>query len=145
MSANTLTASKQINIGKLAQSSGVNAKLIRYYESIGLLPEARRTEAGYRLYSQSDIERLRFVRRSRSLGFGIDDIRQLISLWQNQNRASSEVKHLAMGHVQALEAKIAEMQAMSDVLRELAQRCQGDDQPNCPILHNLAQTNLASL
>ena len=128
-----------MNIGKLAAASGVNAKLIRYYESIGLLPEAGRTEAGYRLYTARDVERLRFVRRARSLGFGIDEIRQLLGLWQDQTRASAEVKQLAMGHVQALEAKIAEMQSMVDVLNDLARHCHGDARPDCPILRDLAQ------
>ncbi|PKL75913.1 MAG: Cu(I)-responsive transcriptional regulator, partial [Candidatus Melainabacteria bacterium HGW-Melainabacteria-1] len=121
-----------------ARASGVNAKLIRYYESIGLLPAAGRTEAGYRVYSASDVERLRFVKRSRSLGFGMDEIKQLLSLWQDQSRASAEVKQLALSHLQTLEAKLAEIQSMVDVLRKLAAHCHGNEQPDCPILHDLA-------
>ena len=135
----TMDQTVLINIGQLAKAGGVNAKLIRYYESIGVLPAAERTEAGYRLYDSRDIERLRFVRRARSLGFGMDEIRQLLSLWQDQTRASAEVKHLALDHVQTLEAKIAEMQSMVDVLRNLSEHCHGDERPDCPILHDLAR------
>lgn len=133
-----LTTHHSFNIGQLAKASGVNAKLIRYYESIGVLPEAERTEAGYRVYSQRDVEMLRFVKRARGLGFGMDEIRQLLGLWQDQHRASAEVKLLALEHVSALESKIAEMQSMVDVLRDLAVRCHGDGRPDCPILQDLA-------
>lgn len=125
-------------ISSLARASGVNAKLIRYYESIGLLPEAERTEAGYRLYGPRDVDRLRFVRRARSLGFGIEEIRHLLSLWQDQDRASAEVKQLALGHIEALETKIAELQSMVDLLKQLAESCHGDQRPDCPILSDLA-------
>lgn len=141
----TTLAETGMNIGKLAKASGVNAKLIRYYESIDLLPPAGRTEAGYRQYSHQDIERLRFIRRARALGFGMPEIRQLLSLWQNEGRASADVKQLALQHIQDLESRIAEMQTMVSVLSALAQSCHGDNSPDCPILENLAAaTGLSS-
>ena len=103
------------------------------------MPQAGRSEAGYRRYERRDIERLRFVKRARSLGFGLDEIGQLLGLWQDTGRASAEVKQLALGHVRALTAKIAELQSMVDVLGALAADCHGDERPDCPILRDLAQ------
>lgn len=128
---------KPLTIGQLAQSSGVNAKMIRYYESIGLIPEAQRSESNYRLYQANDVHRLRFIHRSRKLGFGIEQIRVLMALWQDQGRASSEVKALALEHVSTLKERIAEMQSMVDALENLAHQCHGDDRPDCPILADL--------
>ncbi|HET8727029.1 MAG TPA: Cu(I)-responsive transcriptional regulator [Alphaproteobacteria bacterium] len=128
-----------MNIGQAAKTSGVNAKLIRYYESIGLIPEAGRTASGYRVYMPNDVNTLRFIKRARSLGFPIERIQLLVSLWQDRSRASADVKRIALEHVAELEAKVAELQAMSGTLRELAEACHGDDRPDCPILHDLAE------
>jgi MerR family copper efflux transcriptional regulator len=127
-----------MTIGDAAKASGVNAKLIRYYESIGLIPEAGRTASGYRVYSDRDVNVLRFVKRARTLGFGIERIQKLVGLWQDRSRCSSEVKRIAMQHIDELEAKIAELQAMRDTLHELADACHGDHRPDCPILKDLA-------
>jgi MerR family transcriptional regulator, copper efflux regulator len=129
-----------MNIGDAAKASGVSAKLIRYYESIGLIPEAGRTASGYRVYTAAEVNTLRFIKRARTLGFSIERIQHLVGLWQDKARASSEVKHIALEHVTELEAKIAEMQAMRDALRELADACHGDHRPDCPILRDLADT-----
>lgn len=128
-----------MNIGKAAKSSGINAKLIRHYESIGIIPKAGRTEAGYRVYSESDVHILSFVRRARGLGFSMKEIKKLVSLWRNRARASSEVKALAQSHIKELEGKILELEAMRDTLRHLARNCHGDNRPECPILENLAK------
>lgn len=127
----------RLTIGQLAKASGVTAKMIRYYESIALIPEAQRSEGNYRLYQDNDIHRLRFVQRARKLGFGIEQIRVLMALWQDQKRSSSEVKALALDHVAELKARIAEMQSMVSALEDLACKCQGDDRPECPILESL--------
>lgn len=127
-----------MNIGEASRASGVGAKLIRYYESIGLIPEAGRTAAGYRVYSVNDVNVLRFIKRARTLGFSIERIQRLVGLWQDRNRPSAEVKRVALDHVAELEAKIAELRAMSDTLKELASACHGDDRPDCPILRDLA-------
>ena len=129
------------NIGEAAELSGVSAKMIRHYESIGLIPEAGRTFAGYRLYTEADIHRLRFIKRSRSLGFSTRQIETLLGLWNNRSRASAEVKKLAQAHADELAAKIAEMQAMQRTLQDLARRCHGDGRPECPILDDLAMAD----
>lgn len=126
------------NIGEAAELSGVSAKMIRHYESIGLIPEAGRTFAGYRIYSDADVHRFRFIKRARALGFSIKQIEALLGLWNNRSRASSEVKKLAQAHADELSLKIAEMQAMQRTLQDLASRCHGDDRPECPILDDLA-------
>ncbi|MBK4722025.1 Cu(I)-responsive transcriptional regulator [Azospirillum sp. YIM DDC1] len=128
-----------MNIGEAAKASGMSAKLIRYYESIGLISEAGRTVSGYRVYTRQEVNILRFVKRARTLGFSIERIRQLVGLWQNKQRASAEVKRVALEHVAELEAKITEMQAMADTLKELADACQGDHRPDCPILKDLEE------
>lgn len=127
-----------LNIGQAAEASGVSAKSIRHYEDSGLIAKAQRTFANYRLYTQSDVHTLRFIRSARSLGFSIADIGKLLQLWQNQKRSSADVKKLALQHVAELETKIREMQAMSDTLKQLAQSCHGDARPDCPILQDLA-------
>lgn len=129
-----------MTIGELAKSSGVNAKLIRHYESIGLIPKASRTNSGYRIYSKTDIQFLRFIKRARGLGFSMKEIKKLIGLWRNKSRASKEVKALVLTHLKALETKILEMQEMADSLRLLARNCNGDARPDCPILSNLEIT-----
>jgi MerR family gold-responsive transcriptional activator of gol and ges genes len=126
-----------MTIGELAKSSGVNAKLIRHYESIGLVPKPSRTESGYRNYSKADIQFLKFIRRARGLGFSIKEIKKLLGLWRNKTRASKEVKALALTHIKALETKVLEMQEMAESLRILAKNCHGDSRPDCPILSNL--------
>ena len=126
------------NIGEAAQLSGVSAKMIRHYEGIGLIPAAGRTFAGYRLYGEADLHRLRFIKRARSLGFSIKHIEALLSLWNDPKRASRDVKRLAQLHADELEQKIREMEAMQRTLRNLAQRCHGDDRPDCPVLDDLA-------
>ena len=127
-----------MNIGEAAKASGINAKLIRYYESIGLIPEAGRTASGYRVYTPNDVNVLRFIKRARTLGFGIERIQTLVGLWQDRSRSSAEVKRIALDHVAELEAKIADLRAMSDTLKHLAHACHGDDRPDCPILRDLA-------
>ncbi len=126
------------NIGEAAKRTGVSAKMIRHYEAIGLLPAADRTFAGYRIYDAADLHRIRFIRRARGLGFAMKDIATLLGLWDDRTRASAEVKTLALAHVAELDAKIAEMDAMRRTLRDLAERCAGDDRPQCPILEDLA-------
>ena len=127
------------NIGEAARLSGVSAKMIRHYESIGLIPPAGRTFAGYRLYNEADLHRLAFIRRARGLGFSIKQIEALLGLWDDRSRASAEVKRLAQAHVDELAEKIAEMQAMQRTLQDLARRCHGDERPECPILEDLAK------
>lgn len=126
-----------MNIGELAKSSGVNAKLIRHYESIGLIAKATRSDSGYRQYNDMDVHILRFVKRCRSLGFSMKEIKKLMSLWKNQARASSEVKNLAQAHISQLEEKITELQAVVDTLKNLAKSCRGNNRPDCPILEDL--------
>lgn len=128
-----------MTIGELARASGVNAKLIRYYESIGLIPEPERNDGNYRVYTSTAIHQLTFIKRSRSLGFSLPEIEKLLGLWQDKQRPSAEVKALALNHVQALEDRIAEMRAMADTLLSLASHCHGDDRPDCPILEDLAK------
>ncbi len=130
-----------MNIGELAKTSGVNAKLIRHYEAIGLIPKASRTEAGYRVYSENDIQFLRFIKRARSLGFSMKEIKKLVGLWRNKSRASREVKAMALAHVQTLEKKIREMQEMADNLKTLARNCHGDGRPDCPIIKGLEENH----
>jgi MerR family transcriptional regulator, copper efflux regulator len=127
-----------MTIGQAAKSSAVSAKMIRHYESIGLLPKAHRTDAGYRLYDETDVHTLRFIQRARSLGFPLETIRTLLALWRNRRRSSAQVKDLAQRHVAELERKIAEMQAMVRTLKHLAHNCHGDERPDCPILDDLA-------
>ncbi|MBV6321050.1 Cu(I)-responsive transcriptional regulator [Duganella violaceipulchra] len=127
-----------MNIGQAAAASGVTAKMIRYYESIALIPPGKRSEAGYRIYGDNDLHALRFVKRGRSLGFSLEQIRELLSLWQNKERASADVKTIAMGHVAELNQRIAELTEMRDTLQTLAHCCHGDHRPDCPILQSLA-------
>lgn len=127
-----------MNIGEVARLSGVSAKTIRYYESIGLIPEASRTEGGYRTYSGKDVETLRFIHHSRNLGFSVKDVATLLDLWRNQKRASADVKALALAHIDEVDRKINELRKIRDTLMHLTQRCHGDDRPDCPILEELA-------
>ena len=129
-------------IGEAARLSGVSAKMIRYYESIDLLPETRRTAANYRLYALSDIHQLQFIKRARSLGFSVKQIIRLVGLWQNRERCSADVKELALSHVQEIDQRIKEMREMRNALSKLAEQCQGDNQPQCPILESLANRHV---
>jgi Cu(I)-responsive transcriptional regulator len=126
------------NIGEAARASGVSAKMIRHYELMGLLKEARRTLAGYRIYDDADVHTLRFVRRARDLGFSVKDIERLLGLWQNRRRASSDVRRIAQEHIGELDRKIEELQSMRRALEQLVQHCHGDHRPDCPILDDLA-------
>lgn len=130
-----------MNIGEAAKASGVSAKMIRHYESVGIFPEAARTEAGYRQYTDRDLHTLRFIRHSRDLGFTIEQIRELLGLWQNRKRPSRQVKALAQAHIEELDAKLAELQAMKATLAHLVHCCHGDDRPDCPIIDTLASTD----
>ncbi len=127
-----------MTIGQAAKSSYVSAKMIRHYESIGLLAKAQRTQSGYRLYDENDVHTLRFIQRARSLGFPLETIRTLLALWRSKRRSSAQVKELATKHVTELEKKIAEMQSMVRTLKHLAHHCHGDERPDCPILDDLA-------
>ncbi|MCL6708324.1 Cu(I)-responsive transcriptional regulator [Pseudomonas sp. R2.Fl] len=126
-----------MNIGEAASASGVTPKMIRYYETIGLVNPGR-TGANYRVYGADDVHRLRFIRRARSLGFSMEETQRLLALWDDKERASGEVKRLASAHIADLNRKIAEMQGMVDTLSELVACCHGDHRPNCPILTDLA-------
>ncbi|MFP5247547.1 MAG: Cu(I)-responsive transcriptional regulator [Thermoanaerobaculia bacterium] len=125
------------NIGQASELSGVSAKMIRHYESIGVIPPAERTFSNYRIYSQNDVHTLQFVRRARALGFSMKQIQTLLGLWQ-QHRPSRDVKRLALEHVTELEEKIRELEAMKRTLQNLAEHCHGDHKPECPILDDLA-------
>ena len=126
------------NIGEASAATGVSAKMIRHYESIGLIPAANRTFAGYRLYGDADLHRLQFIKRSRALGFSMKQIGVLLGLWNNRQRASREVKALAQEHANDLGRRILEMQAMQRTLESLASHCHGNQRPDCPILDDLA-------
>jgi len=128
-----------LNIGQAARQSGVSAKMVRHYESLGLLPAVHRTDAGYRQYGEREIHTLRFIRRARTLGFSMLEIAELLKLWQNQQRASADVKRIAQAHMADLERRIAEMQAMRATLAQLTRCCAGDQRPDCPILTGLAE------
>ncbi|WP_418321201.1 Cu(I)-responsive transcriptional regulator [Piscinibacter sakaiensis] len=130
-----------MNIGQASKASGVSAKMIRHYESVGLFPEARRTDAGYRQYGDKDLHTLRFIRRARDLGFSIEQIRELLALWQDRRRPSRQVKAFAQAHIQELEQKLQEIQAMKATLEHLVHCCSGDDRPDCPIIDSLASTS----
>ena len=127
-----------MNIGEAAKASGVSAKMIRHYESVGLFPEASRTESGYRQYAEREVGTLRFVRHSRDLGFSIEQIRELLGLWQNRKRPSRQVKALAQAHLRELDAKLGELHAMKGALEHLVSCCAGDERPDCPIIEGLA-------
>ena len=127
-----------MNIGQASKSSGVSTKMIRYYESVGLISPADRTDSNYRSFSERDVNELRFIKRARNLGFSVEEITHLLSLWRDRSRPSREVKAIAKKHVEDLDGRIAELQAMADTLRHLAHCCAGDDRPDCPILADLS-------
>jgi MerR family transcriptional regulator, copper efflux regulator len=128
-----------VNIGDAARLSGVSAKMVRHYESLGLLPRVARTDSGYRQYSEADVHTLRFIKRGRDLGFSMDEIAELVGLWQNRRRASANVRRVAQKHADDLAQRIAAMQDMQKTLQHLIHCCHGDDRPECPILEELAR------
>lgn len=128
-----------MNIGTAAKASGISAKMIRYYESIGLLPAPTRSPAGYRHYTDDDLNRLHFIRRGRDLGFSMTQLAELLGLWRDQKRASADVKRIAEQHIDELNERIGQMQEMVATLSHLARSCHGDDRPQCPIIEALQQ------
>ena len=126
-----------MKISEAASASGVSAKTIRYYETAGLIATANRSAGGYRVYTQADVFTLRFIKRARELGFSIERIRRLLDLWQDRSRASRDVKRLALDHIADITAKIAAMSTVRDAVQELADKCEGDERPECPILSDL--------
>ena len=129
-----------MNIGDAARASGASAKMIRHYETLGLLKRARRSLGGYRLYDDTDIHTLRFIRRSRDLGFSMADVNRLLGLWRDRRRASAEVRRIAQAHIGDLDRRIAEMQDLRRTLQHLVHHCRGDRRPECPILDDLSDT-----
>lgn len=128
-----------MNIGQAAKQSGISAKMIRYYEDIGLLPASKRTDAGYRMYSEEDIKTLKFIQHSRELGFSTEQMKELMSLWKNEGRQSAEVKALTQKHIDALNKKIADLQAMVSALQQSVDCCAGNQQAECEILNQIEQ------
>jgi len=128
-----------MNIGTAAEKSGIPAKTIRYYESIGLIPGAARESNGYRSYGEREVQTLRFISRARRLGFSVKDVGNLLGLWSDQNRVSADVKVLALRHIEEIEARIRELESIRGSLIHLTDKCHGDDRPDCPILDDLAK------
>ncbi len=128
-----------MNIGDASRASGVSVKMVRHYESIGILPRAARTQGNYRLYGPNEVHTLRFIRRARDLGFSMEDIRELLGLWQDKSRRSASVKRIVGVHVDGLKRKIAELESMVKTLEHLEHHCHGDHRPECPILDDLAK------
>lgn len=126
-----------MNIGQASKASGISAKMIRHYESIQLIKASRRTDSGYRTYGDNDVHTLRFIKRARTLGFSLEQIRDLLSLWQGPDRASADVKAIAQAHVVQLQQRIRELTEMRDTLSHLTHACSGDERPECPILQSL--------
>ena len=137
-SRSTPTIAWPVSISKAAQLAGISARMARHYESLNLLPHVGRSDSGYRLYSEADVHTLHFIRRCRDLGFSMDEIHNLLNLWNDQQRTSASVKEIAQKHIDALGERIAAMQAMQRSLQQLVHDCHGDHRPDCPILDNLA-------
>ena len=133
-----------MNIGEVAKAAGVSAKMVRHYESVSLLRHVPRTDSGYRQYTDAEVHTLRFIRHARDLGFSIDQIRELVGLWQNKRRPSRQVKLMAESHIRELDEKLAELQAMRATLSHLVHCCHGDERPDCPILETLASATAES-
>jgi len=127
-----------VNIGVASHLSGVSGKMVRHYEALGLLRPVARSEAGYRMYAEADVHALRFIKRARELGFSMEEIGELVSLWSNRRRASASVKRIAQKHAGELAVRIEAMQAMQRTLDHLIHCCRGDERPECPILDDLA-------
>jgi MerR family copper efflux transcriptional regulator len=130
-----------MNIGEASAASGVSAKMIRHYESVDLLPRAARASSGYRQYTNNDVHTLRFIRRARDIGFSIEQIRDLLSLWQDRERSNRQVREVAQKHLTELDTKMQEIRAMQAVVSEMLDCCQGDERPDCPILQKLASSD----
>jgi Cu(I)-responsive transcriptional regulator len=128
-----------MDIGRASKASGVSVKMIRHYEAIGLLPKVARTFANYRVYGSNDVHLLRFIRRGRDLGFSMDEIKELLGLWQNRSRSSAAVKKIAGRHIEELRSRIRELESMVGTLEHLSHHCHGDHRPDCPILDDLAK------
>ena len=128
-----------MNIGQAADASGVSAKMIRYYESVGLIAQAARTDAGYRRYTDNEVQTLRFIKRSRDLGFSLERIKTLLGLWDDRSRKSADVKKLARQYIRELDADIEKLQSIRNELQHLADCCHGDQRPECPIRDELAE------
>ncbi|CAN7449382.1 hypothetical protein ASC89_07385 [Devosia sp. Root413D1] len=127
-----------MNIGQAAKATGISTKMIRYYESIGLVAAPHRTESGYRVYLDDDLHALRFINRARDLGFSVEQMRDLLTLWRDRDRASADVKAIARAHIAVLAEKARALAAMSETLQHLAETCHGDDRPSCPIIEKIA-------
>ena len=136
---NDTTMTNTFNIGQAAERANVSAKMVRHYEMLGLLPAVRRTESGYRQYTEREVHTLRFIKRARDLGFSMSEISELLKLWQNKRRSSENVKRIAAQHVADLDKRIAELAAMKRTLQTLVDCCHGDQRPDCPILDQLGQ------
>jgi Cu(I)-responsive transcriptional regulator len=134
-----------MNIGTVAEKSGVPAKTIRYYETIGLIRPAERRPNGYRNYSVADMRTLHFIKRARSLGFSVEEVRDLLDLWRDRKRTSAAVKALALRHLEALDRKIAELEAVRKAVADLVKRCRGDNRPDCPIIEELEDGKAGSM
>lgn len=130
-----------VNIGTAAELSGLSAKMIRHYESLGLLPRITRSDSGYRQYSEADVHTLRFIQRARELGFSMAAIGELVALWQNRRRTSANVKRVAQKHLDELSARIAALEGMQQTVQQLLHHCHGDERPDCPILQDLAEAH----
>lgn len=141
LAARKIAQNWPVVIGEAARRAGVSPRMVRHYESLGLLAPVHRTNSGYRQYSQADVHALRFIRRGRDLGFSMEEIGTLLGLWQDQSRASSQVKAIAQKHITALTERIAAMQSMQRTLQTLVHCCHGDDRPDCPILDDLASAD----
>jgi len=128
---------RPLTIGEAAARSGVSAKMLRHYESLGLLTGVARSEAGYRLYSAADVHQLRFIRRGRDLGFSMAEIAELMALWRDRGRSSREVKRIAAAHLEDLDRRMRELAEMRRALLALSDCCHGDERPDCPILDGL--------
>lgn len=133
-----------MNIGQAAKASGVSAKMIRYYEQIGLIPKADRRDSGYRDYAPSDVHMLRFIRRARDLGFAVAEINDLLELWRDTSRQSADVKRIAQAHIERLHERARSLEAMAATLGTLVECCNGDERPDCPILSDLEEPTLSS-
>ncbi len=133
-----------MNIGEAAAATGVSAKMIRYYESIGLIANVSRSEAGYRVYSEDDVHTFRFIRRGRDLGFSVEQMGNLLALWSDRSRASADVKRIALDHIAELERKMRELRDMTQTLRHLVDHCRGDERPHCPIIEDLSKGHEAA-
>lgn len=127
-----------VNIGQAAEQSGVSTKMVRHWESLGLLGRVQRTDSGYRQYNRADVHLLRFIKRARELGFSMAEIAELVGLWKDKRRASAKVKRVAQKHLDELSQRVAALQDMQQTLALLIEGCSGNERPDCPILDTLS-------